>query len=116
MCPSQHISEICSVGAKQTINLLSFWSISVFCRPFEGHACVYMGVWNEGELTDGGWHIVSGQYHHGPVSLNIIWALSCVAFFPGVTWQQRVEERKREKADGVYLTEENLKSSWVECE
>lgn len=53
----------------------------MFCRPFEGHACVYMGVWNEGELTDGGRHIVSGQYHHGPVSPNIIWALSCVAFF-----------------------------------
>lgn len=109
----------------------SVWSAALWqqrstCSPFGQFQCfvvhthiytsVYMGVWNEGELTDGGRHIVSGQYHHGPVSPNIIWALSRAAFPPSVTWQQRVEERKREKADGVYLTVENLKNSWVECE
>lgn len=36
-----------------------------------------MGVWNEGRLTDGGGQAVSGQYHHGPVSPNIIQVLNC---------------------------------------
>lgn len=48
------------------------------CRTFECHTCVHMGVWNEGDLTDGGGQVVSGQYHHGPVSPNIIWVLNCV--------------------------------------
>lgn len=34
-----------------------------------------MGFWNEGERTDGGGRVVSGQYHHGPVSPNINWVL-----------------------------------------
>lgn len=47
-----------------------------YCCTFECQACVHMGVWNEGELTDGGRRVVSGQYHHGPTSPNIIWVLN----------------------------------------
>lgn len=72
-----HISKVSSSEATDTLNVFSI-EFSVICCTFEGHACVHMGVWNEGELTDGGGQVVSGQYHHGPTNPNIIWVLSCV--------------------------------------
>lgn len=58
--------------------LVFLGEFSVVRCMFECRACVHMGVWNEGELTDGGGQVVSGQYHHGPVNPNIIWGLNCV--------------------------------------
>ena len=74
------------------------WSaeVTIVCCTFEGHTRVHMGVWNEGELTDGGGKVVSDQYDHGPVSPNIIWVLTCV-FLGGVlgckSYQKIVKER-----------------------
>lgn len=65
----------------------------------EAHACVHTGVWNEGGLTDGGGHVVSGQYHHGPASPNIIWVLNCI-FVSGLD-TEREKKKEGEKADGV---------------
>lgn len=107
MCPSwghQQGQQLRGNRHHQRVLSVEF---SVICCTFEGHACVHMGVWNEGGLTDGGGQIVSGQYHHGPASPNIIWVLNCVFFFVCYTLQQRVKER--EKADGVYVKAEDLK-------
>lgn len=67
-----------------------------------------------GELTDGVGQVVSGQYHHGPVSPNIIWVLNCVFFRLHCTFRRKQtksteSERWGKKADGVYLKEEDLK-------
>lgn len=51
-----------------------------------------------GGLTYGGGHVVSGQYHHGPASPNIIWVLNCI-FVSGLDTERERKEGK--KADGV---------------
>lgn len=73
--PSWQICEVSSSRATDTIDMF-LGEFCAYCCTFEYQACVHMGVWNEGELTDGGGRVVSGQYHHGPTSPNIIWVLN----------------------------------------
>ncbi len=99
--------------------LVFFGEFSVVSCTFECHACVHMGVWNEGEPTDGGGQVVSSQYHHGPASANIIWVLNCV--FSGLheeAKQNKTESEREKEADGVYVKEVDSKVGGrrVECE
>lgn len=69
-------------------------------RFSEGPACAHTGVWNEGGLTDGGGHVVSGQYHHGPASPNVIWVLNCI-FVSGLDSER--ERNRGEKRQMVFV-------------
>lgn len=99
--PLRRIGEVSSLGGQRAPNA------AIFRRPSspyvffsEGHACVRTGVWNEGGLTDGGGHVVSGQYHHGPASPNIIWVLNCIFCF----WVRHgAGERRRGKRQMVFV-------------
>lgn len=89
-------------------------TIGLFFRvnpvSFAARLSVHMGVWNEGALTDGGGQVVSGQYHHGPASPNIIWVLNCgVSGLPRRKTNQNRDQMRENKADGVCVKEEDLK-------
>ena len=76
MRPSWQICEVSCSRATDTMDVVFSGEFGAYCCTFECQACVHMGVWNVGELTDGGGQVVSGQYHHGPASPNIIWVLN----------------------------------------
>lgn len=99
--PLRRIGEVSSLGGQRAANAAVFAG-RVHCTFSEGHACVHTVVWNEGGLTDGGGHVVSGQYHHGPASPNIIWVLNCI-FVSGLDTERERKEGK--KADGVCLSD-----------
>lgn len=98
MSPLRRIDEVSSVHRTPPF---FFFAGRVHCTFSGGHACVHTGVWNEGGLTDGGGHVVSGQYHHGPASPNIIWVLNCIFGF----WVRHGagEKKRRGKRQMVFV-------------